>query len=235
MKILLTSNGLVNASIVAALQELVGKPFAETNLAFIPTAINPEETDKSWVIRDLVNIQKQGFKLLDIVDISAMPMEWWLPRLEHADVLFFSGGHSPHLMHWLQKSGLAERLPELLKTRVYVGISAGSIVACPSLALSNGNKRLSYEEKTGYNNMDALHLVDFHVRPHLNAGKRLHTRAEAIKEVAKSLSEVVYGLDDQSALKVVDGNVEIVSEGETLVLNQDENLRSRQCVIKPNL
>ena len=90
MKLLLTSNGLSNPSIAKALFELVGKPAEETNIAFVPTASNVEEGDKGWLIDDLVNIKKQGFESVDIVDISALPREMWLPRLEAADVLFFS-------------------------------------------------------------------------------------------------------------------------------------------------
>src|SRR5680860_576655 len=128
MKLLLTSNGLSNQSIVNALFELTGKPASETTIVFIPTAMNVARGGKNWFINDLYNIKKQGFKFIDIVDISALPKEIWLPKIESGDVLFFSGGNTYHLMYWLKESGLAELLPELLKTRVYAGISAGSII-----------------------------------------------------------------------------------------------------------
>jgi dipeptidase E len=128
MKLLLTSNGIVNESIKKDLAELVGKPFSETSLAFIPTAANLDQTDKTWLINDLVNIKNLNLKFIDIVDISAMEEKMWLPRLKSADILFFSGGYTPHLMNWLKKSGLAVLLPKMLKNKVYVGISAGSMV-----------------------------------------------------------------------------------------------------------
>ena len=169
MKLLLTSNGLSNKSIAAALLELVEKPAAETNIAFVPTAANAEEDDKSWLINDLVNIKNQHFNQIDIVDISALPKESWLPRLEHADVIFFGGGHTQHLMHWLRRSRLTEILPELLKIRVYVGISAGSIVTGPSLTLSsNTSDPFAYDDNLP-NDVEGLHLVNFHVRPHFNS------------------------------------------------------------------
>ena len=89
MKLLLTSNGLANKSIIAALFELVGEPAGEMNAVFIPTAADAEADDKSWLIKDLVNIKNQNFKQIDIVDIAALPKESWQPRLEHADILFF--------------------------------------------------------------------------------------------------------------------------------------------------
>lgn len=98
MKLLLTSNGLSNQSIANALFSLVGKPVSETKIAFIPTAMNAGRSDKGWFIDDLANIKKQDPELIDIVDISALPKPVWQPRLEAADVLFFSGGDTSHLM-----------------------------------------------------------------------------------------------------------------------------------------
>src|SRR3989338_9277042 len=220
MKLLLTSSGLANKSIIAALFELVGKPAGETNVVFIPTAADAEEDDKSWLIKDLVNIKNQNFKQIDIVDIAALPKEAWQPRLEHADILFFGGGHTRHLIHWFKKSGLADILPELLKTRVYVGISAGSIATGPSLALSSSTDApFDYNDDIPYDGR-GLHVVNFHVRPHFNSPDFPKERLEYLREKAKEVSEAIYCLDDQSALKVIDDNVEIVSEGETLVFNK---------------
>jgi dipeptidase E len=220
MKFLLTSNGLSNDSIAKALFELVGKAASETSITFIPTAMNVGAGDKEWFIDDLYNLKKQGLKSIDIVDISALPKEIWLPRIEAADVLFFSGGNSFHLMRWLNESGLAELLPELLKTRVYAGISAGSMVTNPTLALSSKDKKIYYEEKFGYNNEKALGFVDFYVRPHFNSPHFPQARKEYLEEVAKDIPDTIYALDDNSALKVIDDKVEIVSEGEYLILNK---------------
>jgi len=213
MKLLLTSNGLSNQSIADAFIGLIGKPVEESTIAFIPTAANVDEGDKGWLIDDLYNIKKQGFGSVDIVDISALPKEVWLPRLEAADALFFSGGNSPHLMYWLEKSGLAELLPGLLKSKVYAGISAGSIVAAKTLKLSNKDKQLYYEEQFGYKAKKALGLMDFHVRPHFNSPHFPNIRDDKLKEVTKEISETIYAIDDSSAVMVVDGKIEVISEG----------------------
>jgi dipeptidase E len=220
MKLLLTSNGLSTPEIAQALVELVGKKPGDTAIAFIPTAMNVGKGDKSWFIRDLWNIQKQGFKSVDIVDISALPKTIWQPRIEAADVLFFSGGNSAHLMHWLKGSGLAEMLPELLKARVWAGISAGSMVTNPTLALSSADKRIYYEEEFGYSSEEALGLVDFYVRPHFNSPDFPHAQKEYIEEVAKEVGKPIYAIDDNCAVKVVDGKVEMISGGECMVFNQ---------------
>ncbi len=218
MKLLLTSNGLSNQSIANALFELTGKPASETTIVFIPTAMNAARGNKDWFINDLYNIKKQGFKFIDIVDISALPKEVWLPKIENGDVLFFSGGNTYHLMYWLQKSGLFELLPDLLKTRVYAGISAGSIATNPSLAHTNEDKRKYYEETFGYKDETALNFVDFYIYPHFNSPTHLHSREETLKKIAEETHKAVYGLDDESALKVVDGIVTVVTEGDCVKL-----------------
>lgn len=218
MKLLLTSNGLANQSIANALLELTGKPAAETAIVFIPTAMNVARGSKDWFIKDLYNIQKQGFKFIDIVDISALPKEVWLPKIENGDVLFFSGGNTYHLMNWLQKSGLLELLPELLKTRVYAGISAGSIITNPSIAYTSEDKKKYYEENFGYKDDTALNLVDLYIYPHFNSQKHIFSRKEYLEKTAKETNKPVYGLDDNSALKIVDNIVTVVTEGDWLKL-----------------
>jgi len=217
MKFLLTSGGLTNQSIAKALFDLVGKPTQETTIAFVPTAANVEEGDKGWLIADLANIQKQHFMCIDIVDISALSKELWLPRLETADILFFSGGNTFHLMHWLKKSGLAEILPDLLKTRVYVGISAGSMVTMKSLE-SSTSKQLYYEDVQGKMHDKGLGFFDFHFYPHLNSPHFPKVTKGILEEVAKDYKEPLYALDDQSALKIVDSEIQVISEGKYLKL-----------------
>lgn len=219
MKLLLTSNGLVNKTIANALKDLVGKPFSKTKLAFIPTAANVEEGDKWWLIDDLTRCKNLGFAMLDIIDISALPKNLWQPRIEEADVLLFGGGNVFHLMYWLNKSGLAKLLPDLLKKRVYVGISAGSMV-CGKRILLSQSKKLYYEDLKGeYKDEKGLGFVDFQIRPHLNNQYFPKVREVYLKKLAKEIPEPIYALDDEMALKVVDGKVGVVGEGKYLLLN----------------
>lgn len=219
MKLLLTSSGLTNKSIVNALFELTGKKPEETTVAFIPTASNVETGDKGWLITDLINLKKQNFKSIEITDISAVEEKIWKPSLENADVLFFEGGNTYHLMRWLNKSGLSELLPELLKDKVYVGVSAGSIVTNPDLALMlaqviHGKKILETEEMKG------LNFVDFYFLPHLNSEFFNKRRKENIEKAGLKINKPIYALDDNSALKIVDGKIEVISEGQWFVINK---------------
>ena len=209
MKLLLTSAGLSNQSIVNALEKLLGKSTRGVKLAFIPTAANVEPGDKSWMIADLNNYLKAGFEV-DIVDISAISKDIWLPRLQETDVIFLGGGNTSHLMHWLKKSGLQDELTILLKTKIYGGISAGSCVAGPTIYNSVQNL---FGEKYELEIKDGLNLVDFQIVPHLNSLYFEKIRIENLAETSKELVEAVYAIDDNSAVVVNDNKVEVISEG----------------------
>lgn len=212
MKLLLTSNGLVNQSIRNALQELAGKPLTECSLAFIPTAGDFTGNDKSWLINDFYNVKKAGFQLIDIVDIAAVPKSNWLPRLEKVDILLFGGGHAFFLLYWLEKTGLKQLLPKILESKVYVGISAGSIVTGKKIATSSMSKDLGPE--LGEVPTDEGHgFVDFLIRPHYTSPKFPAWTEEKLAQVAQETGMPLYAIDDETAIKVVDGNIEVITEG----------------------
>lgn len=219
MKLLLTSGGLMNQSIINALLELTGRPFSKLKLAFIPTAANVEKGNKDWFIKDLIICKNLGFASIDIVDISAVPRDIWEPRLNDADVLLFEGGNTFHLMYWIKKSGLKDLLPELLMNRVYVGVSAGSIVMSHKLSATTSDKYYS-EEIGKYQDEEGLGYIKFHIRPHLNSPDFPKIRKEFVEEMAREIKEPMYVIDDQTAIKVVDDKADIISEGEYFRFNQ---------------
>ncbi|MDO8659436.1 MAG: Type 1 glutamine amidotransferase-like domain-containing protein [Candidatus Parcubacteria bacterium] len=220
MKLLLTSAGIKNKTLAQAVLDLAGKKAEELTVAFIPTAANADGNDKTWFIDNLYQLKQQGYKTIDIVDISALPKWNWQKRLENADVLFFSGGNSAHLIRWIEESGLKELLPELLQIRVWVGVSAGSVVTAPIVVMSSPDRLSFYKEKFGYEADKGLALVDFYTRPHLNSSKFPNVRKEILMETTKDIPGVVYAIDDQMAIKVVDGKIEVIGEGEYLVFNK---------------
>jgi len=212
MKLLLTSAGLRNQTIVKALDELVGKPLDQLKVAFIPTAANLEEGDKGWLIDDLRRLSFLNFKEIDIVDISAVPKEIWLARLKNADVFFVEGGNTYHLMHWFNKSGLSKVLPELLKTRVYVGVSAGSMIVNPTIIHS-------YKEKQTFNKINknksdkGLSYINFMVEPHLNNHGLPEITVNNLEKKLKDYPYTVYAIDDDTAIKIDGDQLEVVTQG----------------------
>ena len=213
MKLLLTSAGITNPSLANALQKLVGQPFDQVNVAFIPTAANVEEGDKAWLIDDYVHLKNLGLASLDIVDISALPKDLWKPRLDVADILVFGPGNTFYLMHWLRTSGLDKLLPEMLKSKVYMGISAGSMVVSKSIFLTS-DKPIFNENKLGVTDDSGLGFVNLYIRPHFNSPYFPKAKEEFLAKSAKMVPDPVYALDDSSAVLIDGDKIEVVSEGE---------------------
>lgn len=212
MKLLLTSGGLTNQTIVKALDELAGKPLDQLKVAFVPTASNLEEGDKWWLIDDLRRLSFLKFKQIDIVDISALPKEIWQKRLEEADVFFVEGGNTYHLMHWVNKSGLSKILPKLLETRIYIGVSAGTMIINPTIVHAYQEKSLS--KKINKDNSDkGLGYVNFIVEPHLNSSWFPELTLENLEKRLKDYPYTVYAIDDDTAIKIDGDNIEVVSQG----------------------
>jgi len=218
MIFLLTSAGFTNRTISNALLDLTRRPFKEISLAFIPTAANMWDDDKSWLIDDLYNTKKLGFSSIDIVDISALPNAMWEKRLNVVDIIMVGGGNTYDLIYWINKSGFSKTIEVFLKTKVYVGISAGSIVMAKNLALSQ-SKKLYYEDRGKIDNEKGLGFVDFHIRPHLNSPDFPNVREKYLKEQAKKILEPIYAIDDDTAIKVVNGKIEVISEGKWIRFN----------------
>lgn len=218
MKLLLTSSGITNKSIADALFSLIGKKPEDTTLVFIPTAANVETGDKNWLISDLLNLKKLNFKSIEITDISAVDEKIWRQSFEGADVLFFEGGNTYHLMECLNKSGLTKMLPELLKNKVYVGVSAGSMVTNKDLLLKSSQSLYGEDLDKNYE-MTGLNYVDFYFLPHLNSDYFVNLRENLIKDALKNIREKIYVLDDNSALKIIDEKIEVISEGKWFTIN----------------
>lgn len=229
MKLLLTSNGLSNDSIAKAFQELIGKEPKDAKVAFIPSAANPERGNKDWLINDMYRILSRSYQV-DVIELTALEPDEIKQILEESDAIFVGGGNTFYLSYWMQKAGLFELLPELLKTKVYAGISAGSMVAGQSLVLSSQalNNEQAFKDDyydelgpKGESAGKALKLADLIFRPHLNSRLFSMVRRNILEQKVNglNLSYPVYALDDMSALKIVDGKIEVVTEGEWLRLD----------------
>ncbi|HSX00503.1 MAG TPA: Type 1 glutamine amidotransferase-like domain-containing protein [Patescibacteria group bacterium] len=206
MKLLLTSGGLRNPTLIKALIELVDKPADTIRVAFIPTAMNTESGDKGWAIFQMTRLQEIGIAKLDIVDISAIPRKIWLPRLEESDVIFVNGGNTTHLMECFNESGLTKELPKLLESRVYIGVSAGSYIATPDTHMNNDNTNKV---------LPGLRFVEFGLQAHYKSETfPLAKTYDDVKQRVEGCPYTIYALDDQMAAKIDGDKLTIVGEGE---------------------
>jgi len=214
MKLLLTSAGIKNASIDDALVYMLGKPIAESNALCIPTASYGHPMagpGGAWRIitgRAATPMCELGWKSLGVLELTALPSideELWVPIVKETDALLVGGGDALYLAHWMRQSGLADLLPSL--RAVWVGVSGGSMVMAPNV----GEEPIIWKPPGGGDR--ALGLVDFSIFPHVDHEALPDNSMANAEKWAAKLPVPGYAIDDQTAIKVTNGTVEVVSEG----------------------
>jgi dipeptidase E len=214
MKLLLTSAGIKNESINKALVDLLGKPIEDCNALCIPTASyghpmgGPAAAWRFITGRATTPMCELGWKSLGVLELTALPSidrEQWVPLVEETDVLLAGGGDSLYLTHWMRESGLADLLPSL--RAVWAGFIGGSMVMTPHI----GEGEVLWKPPGGGD--AALGVVDFAIFPHLDHPNLPDNSMADAEKWAARLSVPAYAIDDQTAIQVTDGVVEVISEG----------------------
>jgi dipeptidase E len=215
MRLLLTSAGIKNTSIHNALIDLLGKPIAESSALCIPTAAYGHPMAGPGAAWRFISGREPrtpmcelGWKSLGVLELTALPSideGLWVPMVQETDVLLVNGGDPLYLCYWMRQSGLADLVPSL--RALWVGLSAGSLVMTPSV----GEDFVRWKPPTGGDR--TLGLVDFSIFPHLDHEQMPDNSMANAEKWAAGMPQPAYLIDDQTAIKVTDGNVEVVSEG----------------------
>ena len=222
MRLLLTSAGVKNTSIHDALVDLLGKPIAESNALCIPTAgYGHPQGSPGGAWRFITGTASTpmcelGWKSLGVLELTALPSiddERWTGWVRDADVLLVNGGDALYLSHWMRQSGLADLLPSLTET-VWVGLSAGSMVMTPRI----GDDFVGWKPPTGGDS--TLGVVDFSIFPHLDHELLPENTMADAERWAATIAGPAYAIDDETAIRVSDGTVEVVSEGHWKLFNR---------------
>ena len=215
MKLLLTSAGIKNTSIHTALVDLLGKPVAESSALCIPTASHAQPNGASSAWRFISGREPRtpmcelGWKSLGVLELTALPSiaeDNWVRVVRETDVLLVNGGDPLYLCYWMRQSGFADLVPSLRDT-VYVGLSAGSMVLTPSI----GQDFVRWTPPTGGD--ATLGVVDFSIFPHLDHEALPENTMADAERWAAGMAVPAYAIDDETAIKVVEGTIEVISEG----------------------
>lgn len=219
MKLLLTSGGITNPSINNRLVDLLGKPIAECNALFIPTAqygqpaCTPASVWRSIAGDGMCDLGWKSVGVLELTALPSMERDRWVPWVRDTDVLLVDGGEATYLCHWMRQSGLADLLPSL-PDLVWVGVSAGSMVMTPRIGEE-------FHDWPAADSDETLGVVDFSIFPHLDYPGWDHNTLDSARRWATRIPGPAYAIDDQTAISVVGGTVEVVSEGHWERLNPD--------------
>jgi dipeptidase E len=224
MKFLLTSSGITNASLRDTLVELLGKPIDECHALVIPTAAYYFMPGGADIAYRLISgsakspLCELGWKSLGVLELTALPSverEQWVPRVQSTDVLLVGGGDPMYLCHWMRETGLAEMLPSLPSEMTYVGVSAGSMAVTSSFG-----KEYNGRTVPASGSESPLGLIDIAMGVHLDNPNMPDNSLANYEEWAADIAVPTYVLDDESALKVIDGTVDVVTEGHWKLFNQ---------------
>jgi dipeptidase E len=219
---LLTSNGIRNDVLKSALADLVGKPFARTRVVFIPTASVAAAGDHGWFIEDLSRLHGLRWREVDVLELNGLPRQLVLDRLRHADVIYAEGGNHYHLANSIIANGLAEEMADIVESKVYVGVSAGSMIFSKNLSERTGEAFGEQEDLRILGETRArspFGLFDWYLKPHLNSRDFPNRTPAWFEKAAAKLDFPVYALDDASAVRVRGEETDVASDGRWLLLN----------------
>lgn len=203
MRLLLTSNGLTTKKITDKFLELIEKNPRDINFVFIPTAAWPE-VDQSWVEINKGPIKNLGINIIEL-DLKNKKISEIEEVIEKADVVWVNGGNTFYLLYWVKKSGFTRVIKKFIdKNKLYVGLSAGSILASPTIEVADW-KGLDDPKVVDLKDLNSLNLVDFHIFPHYK-----EEWEEVIKENESKLKGKLIRLKDNQAIVVEDEKHQII-------------------------
>jgi dipeptidase E len=173
-------------------KELVFVPFALRDLVAYTAKVRDRFAREGFLVRGLLG--EAGDRVL----------------LERAEAVFVGGGNTFRLLDLLQRGGLVALLRRRVREGMpYLGASAGSNVACPTLKTTND---MPIAQPASF---QALHLLGFQLNPHyLDAdpgGTHMgETREQRILEYLEDNETPVVGLREGSWLRVHDRELRLL-------------------------
>ena len=174
--------------------ELAGK-----TVTYIPTAGIAEETE--GMIEDETNTLESLGLTVEALDVSTASYESIVSTLTKNDIIFIGGGNTFYLLQELRRSGADKILiQEVNKGKLYIGESAGAIIACPDIGYCVGMD--SPEKAPELTDYTGLGLVDFYIVPHIGNEEMGEAAEKAVEEYNSLLYLEV--IKDKQVIQVED-------------------------------
>jgi dipeptidase E len=185
MKLFLTSSGLSDENEKDFLDLLSCDPKG-LRVAFIPTAMNQEseEVKKKYISIDVNDLENLGMKV-EFINLEKLNEENIIEIFKPFDVIYVYGGNTFYLMYHIKRSGFKKNIIEIIKNKVYFGVSAGSIVTGKDISIAgweNGDLN-----NINLKDVGGLGLVDFSILPHWDG--KIPTEAEDYRYEIKYIKD----------------------------------------------
>lgn len=206
-KLLLTSQGLPK-ELKSVFLNCLTKPLPEIKVSYITTAAYGEAKIRpEWLEIYKNQLREYGINRIDELDIKNKNQDVLEQILSDKDIIFVNGGNTFYLLYWIRYSGFDKLIPTLLsRGKLYVGISAGSYICCPTIEQSNWKH--ADKNKIGLTDLTALNLVPFLISAHFEEKYRT-----VIEKAAKSCKYPIIALNDTQAILVEDSKYKLVGTG----------------------
>jgi len=216
MDLLLTSSGLRNATLLDALRDMLEKPFGSANVVCIPTASVAEPGDHGWLVADMSRLHGLGWRELNVLELNGLPRPMVLDRLLRADVIYVEGGSHYHLARSITGNHLSDGFLEALQSRVYVGVSAGSMIFSRNLTEHSADiigdaADLRVLGATAVE--PPFGVFDWYLKPHLYSPDFPERDDAWADRIAARADFPIYFIDDETAIRVSGDKADVISEG----------------------
>ena len=211
--LLLTSAGIVPEIKNYFLSVLPKKKPEENRVAFVTTAAYGESKNPAWMEKDRQLLRECGIKHIEDLDLKDKTKKDLERILSDKDIIFVNGGNTFYLLKWVRESGFDKVLPHFLKRGgLYVGVSAGSYIACPTIEQATWKHQ--DRNRVGITDFTALGLVPFLITAHFEEKYKV-----IVDQAAKSTKYPIVALSDKQAVLVQDGKVEVVGKSKREYFN----------------
>lgn len=184
---------------VSSILKTVEPDLKNKTVTYIPTASKVER------LGFFVKIGKWRLRRLGLVvdelEISEASHEMIVSKLEKNDLIYVTGGNTFFLLQELRRTGADKILiREIEKGKLYIGESAGAIIAAPGIGYSA--KMDCVEKAPGLKDYAGLNLIDFYVVPHYKNW-----------EMGKAAEEIIRTYSNRLELKIIRDTQAILIEG----------------------
>lgn len=205
-KLLLTSAAFTNQAIKDGFARLVAKPFEALRIVFIPTASRTEE-ELDYVAVSKKELLELGIKTENIKELQ-LEHKISPEELKNADVIYVCGGNTFYLLKKVRESHFDQVFLQFMERGgVYVGVSAGSILVGPNIAVAgigeNGDKNDVHLTDTR-----GLNKVPFAISPHYTEKEK-----NILDTMEAKVDYKIKRITDHEAILITDETVQMLGTG----------------------
>ena len=206
--LILTSSGqFITANNV---DDFLPKKITDCKIAYIITA-SKKVSDTGYIDRHRQKMDELNFSY-DEIDIAGMNENELKKALGGHDIIMVEGGNTFYLLKAIRESGFENVVRNLIaKGVVYIGSSAGSYVACPSIIVSTYAKK--QKDRCGVTDFTAMNLVPFLIKAHYTPDM-----LPDLNDIRTKIEYPLHILDDKQALLIRDGEVQLLGGGDEIIL-----------------